>query len=83
MFAVSPQLARGVLSAAGPHLDAKQLVISIMGGISLSCLEAALPVSPVLRVMPNTPLMVRKGVTGIVTGTRATKGARGTGEGAV
>lgn len=72
VFAVSPQLSRGVLQAAATHLRAEQLVISIMGGISLSCLEAALPVSPVLRVMPNTPLMVRKGVTGIVAGTRAT-----------
>lgn len=80
VFAVSPQMARNVLQAAAPHLSAEQLVISIMGGISLGCLEAALPNSPVLRVMPNTPLMVRKGVTGIVVGNRATADHAATGK---
>ena len=63
VFAVSPQLAKQVLAAAAPHLGPEQLVVSIMGGIPLACLEEALPQSPVLRVMPNTPLMVRRGVT--------------------
>lgn len=80
VFAVSPQLSRGVLAAAAPVLKKEQLVISIMGGISLECLEQALPESPVLRVMPNTPLMVQKGVSGIARGKLANDEQAATGK---
>jgi pyrroline-5-carboxylate reductase len=44
------------------------LVISIMGGVQLSNLEAAFPQVPVIRAMPNTPATVGAGMTAIALG---------------
>jgi pyrroline-5-carboxylate reductase len=38
-------------------------VASVLGGIRLSALQEAYPGRPVLRLMPNTPVEVRRGVT--------------------
>lgn len=73
VFAVKPQFARGLLEQVGGQFRPDQLVISIMGGITLEYLEGFLPQSPVLRVMPNTPMLVRKGIAGIAAGKYATK----------
>ena len=48
--------------AAEIAADAKA-VVSVLGGVSLAELEAAYPGTPVLRLMPNTPVEVSKGVT--------------------
>ena len=65
VFSVKPQYLRPILEAAAPHFDpGRHLAISIVGGAPLSLLEAFLPV-PVVRVMPNTPMLVGEGVSGI------------------
>jgi len=38
-------------------------VASVLGGVRLSALQEAYPGRPVLRLMPNTPVEVRRGVT--------------------
>lgn len=68
---VKPQMARAVLDKLTPALTS-QLVISIMGGITLEFLEGQLP-GAVIRVMPNTPMFVGCGAAGLVRGSRATK----------
>lgn len=73
VLAVKPQLARRVLQKMETSLEKGQLVISIIGGMPLAALEELCPKSPVLRVMPNTPMLVRKGVAGIAAGCRAAK----------
>ena len=40
-------------------------VVSILAGVTISRIEAALGVVPVVRAIPNTPMMIGKGVTGI------------------
>ena len=65
VFAVKPQFARPVLSGVSGAFRPQQLVVSIMGGITLDFLAEYFPNNPVLRVMPNTPMLVRKGVAGI------------------
>lgn len=70
VLAVKPQLAANVLEGIAPVVTASQLIVSIMGGITLEFVENILMRSPVLRVMPNTPLMVRKGVSGIAVGSK-------------
>jgi pyrroline-5-carboxylate reductase len=42
--------------------DAKA-VASVLGGVSIAALEEAYPERPVVRMMPNTPVEVRRGVT--------------------
>ena len=65
VFAVKPQFARSVLEGVAETFRPGQLVISIMGGITLDYLAGFFPRNPVLRVMPNTPMLVRKGIAGI------------------
>jgi pyrroline-5-carboxylate reductase len=49
------------------------LLISIMAGTTIAELESALPTeNPWVRAMPNTPCVVREGITVICAGTHAT-----------
>jgi len=50
------------------------LVISIMGGVPLSNLEAAFPQLPVIRAMPNTPVIVGAGMTALALGQHTDEG---------
>jgi pyrroline-5-carboxylate reductase len=78
IFAVKPQQMAGVLSEITDEpnyrIDRRKIVISIAAGISLSTIEAALyaPLDdmakenlPLIRVMPNTPALVLKGMSGM------------------
>lgn len=74
-LAVKPQ----VFSAIAQELAltdtaTKPLVISILAGVPLSQLEAAFPLHPVIRAMPNTPATVGTGITALCPGayTKAT-----------
>lgn len=72
VLALKPQVAGGILPLLAPGMNPKALVVSVMGGVPLAVLEEAFPENPVVRVMPNTPMMVRRGVAGLVPGSRAT-----------
>jgi pyrroline-5-carboxylate reductase len=73
VVAVKPHLVAGVLTDLTPTLRPESLVVSIAAGVSLERLAAALPEGqPVVRVMPNTPSLVGKGVSGIAPGPSAT-----------
>ncbi|MEL6814801.1 MAG: pyrroline-5-carboxylate reductase [Cyanobacteria bacterium J06598_3] len=56
--------------AAGPDKadEVSPLVLSILAGVPLSVLEAAMPGWPVVRAMPNTPATVGAGMTAIALG---------------
>lgn len=71
VLAIKPQHAASALSSGGAF-PSGTLVISIIGGLPLATLEGLLPASPLIRVMPNTPMMVGKGCAGIAAGSRAT-----------
>jgi len=67
LFAVKPQQLPGVLEKLrGVNLSNKT-VISIMAGVPLSALKANLTGTGIkfVRTMPNMPLMVGQGVTGV------------------
>jgi pyrroline-5-carboxylate reductase len=71
LLCVKPQDALNVLEDLAPKLDGK-LVISIAAGVTLEALEkAAGPTVRVVRVMPNTPALVRHGATAYALGNRA------------
>lgn len=67
MLAVKPQFAPPVLAAIGPKTKKDALVVSIIGGATLELLAGYFD-GPVIRVMPNTPMMVGKGIAGIAPG---------------
>lgn len=73
ILAVKPKDARGVLDEIGGTVHREQLVISVIAGIPLASLEAALPQVPVVRAMPNTSAAVLASATAVAAGARATE----------
>lgn len=49
------------------------MIVSIMGGITTSFIEKYLPEIPVVRVIPNTPMLVNVGASGIAPGKSASE----------
>lgn len=75
LLAVKPNLVSQVTSAEGLSLTGK-LVISIAAGVSLSRLGALVGHGRVIRVMPNTPSLVREGASGFCCAEAVTEGDR-------
>jgi pyrroline-5-carboxylate reductase len=74
VLAVKPQVMPAVLAEIGPLLGPDVLVISIAAGIGTAQIEAAAP-GPVrvVRVMPNTPMLVGEGAAALCAGAHATE----------
>ena len=69
---VKPQDVATILAEVGPLIGPEQLVISIAAGIPLSRIEPALAgQTAVIRVMPNTPCLVREGMAVLALGAHA------------
>jgi len=66
VLAVKPQIMRDVLADLASQIGADTLVLSIAAGISLQTLTTDLGTERVVRMMPNTPAQVGKGMTGAV-----------------
>ena len=65
VLAVKPQQMRDVAAALAPHLRA-QLVLSIAAGIRSADLSRWLGgYQAIVRAMPNTPALIRQGITGM------------------
>jgi pyrroline-5-carboxylate reductase len=72
-LAVKPQDLGELLEKLKGKLDSNSLVISIAAGKTTSFIEVALGQNnPVVRVMPNTPAQIGKGVSAISAGKYAT-----------
>lgn len=72
LFAVKPQTFPEMLEKLSA-LDAKPLVISIAAGVPFAKMEKALSSDcPIVRCMPNTPLLLGKGATQLVKNKAAT-----------
>lgn len=67
LLGVKPQMFPEVMASVAPYIAGK-LVISIAAGVTVETMEKALPGAVIARVMPNTPLMVGKGVSAICYG---------------
>ncbi len=72
ILAVKPQVLPTVLPEVSASTDSDTVVASIAAGIDLAALEKGLAGKKVIRVMPNTPLMIGQGMSGLCTGTLAT-----------
>lgn len=73
VLAVKPQVMDGVLAELGPRLTPRHLVVSIAAGWPTARLERGLGGRPrVVRVMPNTPSLLGKGMAVAVRGRHAT-----------
>jgi pyrroline-5-carboxylate reductase len=72
MLGVKPQKL-GEAASAAQGLATDRCVISILAGATSASIGAALGSSRVVRVMPNTPAKVGKGITAIANDTNATE----------
>ncbi len=72
IVAVKPQTVPIVLSEIGDALRPSQILISVAASVSTAFIEKHLTASaPVIRAMPNTPCLLKKGMTGIAAGKNA------------
>ncbi|AGP31670.1 pyrroline-5-carboxylate reductase [Corynebacterium terpenotabidum] len=72
VVAVKPYVVASVLDQISATLDANDtetVVVSVAAGVTLATIEASLAAGvPVVRVMPNTPMLVGKGMSAVVGG---------------
>jgi pyrroline-5-carboxylate reductase len=74
ILAVKPMNARDVMTEIKDLVTPDHLIISVMAGIKTSFINSFLGVScPVIRSMPNTPVLVDAGATAISKGSYATE----------
>lgn len=64
LVGVKPQGFAETAQKMAPYMNENQIVISIMAGVSVEVMQAALPTKKIVRAMPNTPCQLGKGVTG-------------------
>lgn len=65
---VKPYQTLDVLRTISGHIESDAVLVSMVTGVSLAELADALPGNPVVRIMPNTPSAVGRGVISITPG---------------
>lgn len=72
VVAVKPQDIEPLLDEVVPSLDPGKLVVSMCAGLPTKLFERRLPAgTPVVRVMPNTPMLAGEAMSAISPGTHA------------
>lgn len=75
LLAVKPQMMGAALPALQALGNGPTLFVSIAAGTTIATLEATLgAASPIVRVMPNTPAMVGRGISGLCGNARCGAG---------
>jgi len=70
--AVKPKQVKDILEEIASLMTPERLLISVAAGITIAFLEANLPPGvPVIRAMPNLPVIVGAGMTALALGTYA------------
>ncbi|HJQ45423.1 MAG TPA: pyrroline-5-carboxylate reductase [Amycolatopsis sp.] len=73
VVAVKPQDIDPVLEELAPLVGRESLIVSLCAGLPTSLYERRLPAGvPVVRVMPNTPMVVNEAMSAVSAGTHAT-----------
>ncbi|BBD08499.1 pyrroline-5-carboxylate reductase [Desulfovibrio ferrophilus] len=66
VLAVKPQQVHGIWPEMIPALTKEKCLVSIAAGLTLSTLkESTQSICPIIRAMPNTPVLIKEGVTAI------------------
>lgn len=71
VVAVKPRNVVPLLETLSGQVGDNQMVLSLAAGVQTETYESHLGAVPVVRAMPNTPALVRQGVTGISAGSHA------------
>lgn len=74
LIAVKPQQMRDLLAEIAPVVTSKKLVITTVASVPTRAIEEGLGAGvPVIRTMPNTPCLIRRGMIAITPGTHVKK----------
>ena len=76
VLAVKPQAMKAVCEAIRLSLKPHQLVVSIAAGITCASMNNWLGAQPIVRCMPNTPALLRQGVSGLFATAQVTADQR-------
>ncbi|KHK65133.1 MULTISPECIES: pyrroline-5-carboxylate reductase [Pseudomonas] len=76
VLAVKPQAMKSVCEALRPNLQPHQLIVSIAAGITCASMNNWLGAQPIVRCMPNTPALLRQGVSGLFATEQVTTAQR-------
>ena len=69
IIGVKPAMVPGLLDEVADFLEPDAVVVSVAAGVTIATMESIVA-NPVVRTMPNTPSLVRRGVTGLAAGSR-------------
>lgn len=75
VISTKPRDVSALLDQVAEVLAPPQVVVSVAAGVPIRLYEERLAGLPVIRAMPNTPALVREGVTGIASGIHADEAA--------
>lgn len=71
ILSVKPQDMTAALEPLVEHLLPEQTIISLATGITMRTLEKLIPHPRIVRVMPNTPTLIGRGVLGFFTASKS------------
>ena len=71
VVAVKPQDVTTLLGQLAGRVNGEQVLITLAAGVRTETLENGLGEIPVVRVMPNTPALLGKGIAGMASGAHA------------
>lgn len=69
IIGVKPAMVPALLAEIADFLESDAIVVSVAAGVTTATMEGIIP-NAVARTMPNTPSVVRRGVTGLAAGSR-------------
>jgi pyrroline-5-carboxylate reductase len=75
LVAVKPAMVPDLLHELRDAFEPDAIIVSVAAGVTTATMEGIVP-QAVFRAMPNTPSIVRRGVTGLAVGERATAADR-------
>lgn len=73
ILAVKPQDAPALFATLRPYVDAQQVFLSIMAGVTISGICEGLGVRKVIRAMPNLPAQIGMGMTAFTSSDDVTR----------
>lgn len=74
LLAVKPQGMRALLADLAPVVTPAHLLVSVAAGVTTALMESLLPAgAAVVRVMPNTPILVGQAMSAVSGGAHATE----------
>jgi len=69
LLGVKPAMVPALLEEIAEFLEPDAIVVSVAAGVTAATMEGIIP-NAVARTMPNTPSVVRRGLTGLAAGSR-------------